>query len=112
MVFYEFSDIKAKILKNLNRFRSEEICTDVKIIIEEKKFPAHKIVLMAMSEYFQGMFTGSFKENNSPEIKLSEEFVDSSIFEDILAFCYTKKIEINEDNAWNLCYAAHYLRLI
>lgn len=73
------------VLKSLNEQRSHGLFCDVTIIIQDKKFRAHKTVLSASSTYFYQLFTvaGQVIELN---------FIRAEIFEEILNYIYTAKI--------------------
>ena len=42
--------------EKLNEHRRQNFLCDVNLIVEQRKFPAHKFVLAATSEYFSNMF--------------------------------------------------------
>lgn len=75
----------AAVLKSMNEQRSHGIFCDVTIIIQDKKFRAHKTILSASSTYFHQLFTvaGQVIELN---------FIRAEIFEEILNYIYTSKI--------------------
>ena len=53
-----FTDSHAKsILTTMNNLRKENTLCDVQLRVENKNFPAHRIVLAACSDYFCAMFT-------------------------------------------------------
>lgn len=75
----------AAVLKSMNEQRSHGIFCDVTIIIQDKKFRAHKTILSASSTYFHQLFTvaGQVIELN---------FIRAEIFEEILNYIYTAKL--------------------
>ncbi|XP_068596674.1 transcriptional regulator Kaiso [Brachionichthys hirsutus] len=75
----------ASVLKSMNEQRSHGLFCDVTIIIQDKKFRAHKTVLSASSMYFHQLFSvaGQVIELN---------FLRAEIFEEILNYIYTSKI--------------------
>ena len=55
-----FTDSHAKsILTTMNNLRKVNKLCDVNLKVENKLFPAHRIVLAACSDYFCAMFTGN-----------------------------------------------------
>ncbi|XP_039975804.1 transcriptional regulator Kaiso isoform X2 [Xiphias gladius] len=75
----------AAVLKSMNEQRNHGLFCDVTIIIQDKKFRAHKTVLSASSTYFHQLFSvaGQVIELN---------FIRAEIFEEILNYIYSSKI--------------------
>lgn len=75
----------AAVLKNMNEQRSHGLFCDITIIIQDRKFRAHKTILSASSTYFHQLFTvaGQVIELN---------FIRPEIFEQILNYIYSSKI--------------------
>lgn len=75
----------AAVLKSMNDQRSHGIFCDVTIIIQDKKFRAHKTILSASSTYFHQLFAAA-----GQVIELN--FTRAEIFEEILNYIYTAKL--------------------
>lgn len=75
----------AAVLKSMNEQRSHGLFCDVTIIIQDRKFRAHKTILSASSTYFHQLFSvaGQVIELN---------FIKPEIFEQILNYIYSSKI--------------------
>ncbi|KAM3867002.1 transcriptional regulator Kaiso [Diretmus argenteus] len=75
----------AAVLKSMNEQRNHGLFCDVTIIIQDKKFRAHKTILSASSTYFHQLFSvaGQVIELN---------FIRADIFEEILNYIYSSKI--------------------
>ncbi|KAM4733037.1 transcriptional regulator Kaiso isoform 1-T2 [Anableps anableps] len=75
----------AAVLKSLNEQRSNGLFCDITIIIQDKKFRAHKTILSASSTYFYQLFAvaGQVIELN---------FIKPEIFEHILNYIYSSRI--------------------
>ncbi|XP_068451675.1 transcriptional regulator Kaiso isoform X2 [Clinocottus analis] len=73
------------VLKSMNEQRNHGLFCDVTIIIQDKKFRAHKTILSASSTYFHQLFSvaGQVIELN---------FIKAEIFEEILNYIYSAKI--------------------
>ncbi|XP_045886142.1 transcriptional regulator Kaiso isoform X2 [Micropterus dolomieu] len=73
------------VLKSMNEQRNHGLFCDVTIIIQDKKFRAHKTILSASSSYFHQLFSvaGQVIELN---------FIRAEIFEEILNYIYSSKI--------------------
>ena len=55
-----FTDSHAKsILTTMNSLRKMDKLCDVSLKVQDRVFPAHRIVLAACSDYFFAMFTGN-----------------------------------------------------
>uniref|UniRef100_A0A8C1TSL7 Zinc finger and BTB domain containing 33 n=1 Tax=Cyprinus carpio TaxID=7962 RepID=A0A8C1TSL7_CYPCA len=75
----------ASLLKSINDERHSGLFCDVTIIVQDRKFKAHKCVLSASSTYFRQLFAvaGQVIELN---------FIKADIFDVILNYIYTSKI--------------------
>lgn len=73
------------VLKVMNEQRNLGLFCDVTIIIKDRKFKAHKIVLSASSTYFYQLFSAA-----GQVIELN--FIRPQIFEQILNYVYSSKI--------------------
>ena len=76
----------SRLSSGLNQMRQHGTFCDVNIIVGDKRFPAHKLVLSSTSDYFQGMFSSGFQESTMSEVTVpgTEEG-----FAQILDFAYT-----------------------
>ncbi|KAM6923380.1 transcriptional regulator Kaiso [Xenentodon cancila] len=75
----------AAVLKSLNEQRNHGLFCDITIIIQDRKFRAHRTILSASSSYFHQLFSvaGQVIELN---------FIRPEIFEQILNYIYSSKI--------------------
>ncbi|KAJ1197821.1 hypothetical protein NDU88_001669 [Pleurodeles waltl] len=73
------------LLSSLNEQRLHGIFCDVTVIVEDKKFRAHRNILSASSTYFQQLFSVA-----GQVVELS--FVRAEIFAEILKYIYSSKI--------------------
>ncbi len=92
---------------HLNQLRKAETLCDVTIIINQRRFPAHKTVLCAASSYFSAMFTSGFQESSQSEIKIEG---NSEAFDRLLNFAYTGVIRLNTDLIGDIISTASYLQ--
>ncbi|XP_069468787.1 transcriptional regulator Kaiso-like isoform X2 [Ambystoma mexicanum] len=74
-----------RLLASLNEQRTNGIFCDVTVIVEDKKFKAHKNILSASSTYFHQLFSVA-----GQVVELS--FVRAEIFAEILNYIYSSKI--------------------
>ncbi|XP_035685465.1 kelch-like protein 2 [Branchiostoma floridae] len=80
---------------------------DVVVEIEGREFPCHRAVL-AVTPYFQTMFSSNLAESKAKVITLHD--IDSGSFSKILDFVYTGEILIGEDDVQDILQAAHMLQ--
>lgn len=95
--------------ERLNRFRTEEKYCDVRILVGEKLFPCHRVVLASAAEFFDGMFGGNFIESKNTEVSLGN--IEADTFEEILNFIYTDCVTVTTENAYRLLAASEYFGL-
>uniref|UniRef100_F6VE11 Kelch-like protein 12 n=2 Tax=Ciona intestinalis TaxID=7719 RepID=F6VE11_CIOIN len=77
---------------------------DVTLVAEGQKFPAHRAILAASSKYFDTMFKSQMKEKFEKEIKIKE--VAKIAMEQVIAFIYTNKVLLSEENIDEVLHAA------
>lgn len=95
---------------NDQRQNTEGTLCDVVLLAEGKRFPAHKCVLVATSDYFRTMFSvDRFSESRCKEIKLHS--VSADALHIILDMIYTFKLKLDLDNVHDLLAAADHLIL-
>lgn len=70
-------------------------------------FNAHKLVLVSCSSYFNSIFLDDAKQYTLP-IRFDD--IDPDAFESLLAFAYTSRVRITEENVHSLFHAADLLR--
>ncbi|NWR68917.1 KAISO regulator, partial [Centropus unirufus] len=73
------------LLQSLNEQRDHGLFCDVTVIVEDRKFRAHRNILSASSTYFHQLFSTA-----GPVVELS--FVRAEIFAEILNYIYSSKI--------------------
>lgn len=84
--------------------------SDVTFCIGDKKFQLHRCILSVACEYFNVMFSSSFKESTEPEIKITD--VDHDVFEIIVKYIYTNQFPTDlEAKTKAVLIAAHKYQL-
>lgn len=78
--------------------------TDVEIIVQDKSFRCHKIVLASVSQYFDAMFLSGMRECYDGVVTL--QGIETNTFIDILDFVYSGKLNICTENAEDLLRAS------
>ncbi|VVD05625.1 kelch-like protein diablo [Leptidea sinapis] len=88
--------------------RHRELC-DVVLNVANRKLFAHRVILSACSPYFRAMFTGELAESRATEVTIRD--VDEHAMEQLIEFCYTAHIIVEESNVQALLPAACLLQL-
>ena len=88
--------------------KEEEFC-DVILQAEEEKFPAHKNVLAAASQYFLKMFTVNMKEKHNKDIMV--ESVTAKAMGAILNCIYCGHLSISDKSITEILHAASLMQL-
>ena len=97
------------ILEAVNRLRKENKLCDVILQVENKEFPAHRIVLSACSDYFCAMFTSDMAESQNHVVKLKG--LTPETMDVLLDFVYTETVKVSVENVQALLPAACLLQL-
>ncbi|XP_062574313.1 kelch-like protein 24 [Saccostrea cucullata] len=90
---YSSEKHSGSLIKNFEYFRKEGGYNDVTLQVGQKSFPCHKIILAAGSPYFKSMFESGMEESRKTCIEIKE--VDENVFEKLLHFIYTGKVDIS-----------------
>lgn len=91
-------------------FRSRSASLNNKSIFSVIRIPAHRLVMMAISDYFCALLGRNFKEGEQDEVTITG--VDGPTLQLIIDFCYSGHIEINEDNFHQIIDAALPMGLV
>ena len=98
---------ESKTMTVLNTQRLSGKLCDVKLIVEDKEFSAHRSILAANSGFFLAMFTAEMLEKNKTRVTLNG--VSRAAMESILEFMYTGHIQIHMTNVFELLQASNFL---
>ncbi|XP_051173141.1 speckle-type POZ protein-like [Leptopilina boulardi] len=90
----------SKIEHNFHPFLISDVLSDVSFQIENKEFPAHKIILAAASPVFEKMFTHQMKENITNNVQIED--TDPDVFKEMLNYIYMGKVENLNSMAFDL----------
>lgn len=75
-------------------FKADEF-SDIILVVDNHKLPAHKIILSAHSPYFHAMFTTDMKESKENRVEIRNFSVD--LITEMLQFFYTNKTKATEE---------------
>ena len=93
-------------LENLRR--REELC-DVILKVAEREIKAHRVVLAAVSPYFNAMFTSDLVESKQEVINLTD--LDPLAVQMVVEFAYVARVNITVDNVQSLLNVASLLQV-
>ena len=97
--------------KKLNEQRADPKFCDAILRVNGETIGAHRCVLAAVSEYFNTMFFGVFRERSDPEVDLSDIFTSSNILKCLIGFIYGEELTVTENNISELLGGADFLML-
>ena len=102
-----------ELVVRLDTLRRNESFCDVKVVVKDKEFAAHKAVLAAASPFFLSLLISDMYMRESKEhlIRIELEEATASVMEDVLQYIYTGNVSVTEKNAHNLVATADYLLL-
>ena len=96
-------------LRTMNSFRKSRTFCDVILVVENRKLPAHRVVLAASSSFFKAFFTSELtQEKSSDELKVNLQDFHPNNIEELLNFVYTGECGVSEKNAEELLVIADY----
>eukprot|EP00123_Amoebidium_parasiticum_P019955 comp39010_c0_seq1/m.47367 comp39010_c0_seq1/g.47367 ORF comp39010_c0_seq1/g.47367 comp39010_c0_seq1/m.47367 type:complete len:452 (-) comp39010_c0_seq1:35-1390(-) len=74
-----------------------------------KRFPAHRQILGACSDYWRGLLCGQFREAHQSEIKIED--VSADVLEEVLRFVYCGHVQLTADILVDVIMAAKQFQL-
>ncbi|XP_051161492.1 speckle-type POZ protein-like isoform X1 [Leptopilina boulardi] len=90
---------------NFKLFLMSDHLSDVKFKIDNKEFPAHKIMLASASPVFEKMFFYQMKENITNTVEVND--TDPDVFKEMLNFIYTGNVDNLDSVAFGLFESAN-----
>ncbi|XP_057339511.1 speckle-type POZ protein-like [Microplitis mediator] len=99
-----FDESKASMAHDYEDLYKSKLGSDIELIVQKKKFQAHKLVLMVRSPVFRAMLTTDMRENNEKTVTIKD--IDSEVLKSMLEFIYTDKVSDLDDVAEQLLEAA------
>jgi len=97
------------VLARVQDFACQGLLTDVTLVAGERKIAAHRLLLAAASDYFAAMFTGNMTESSAQQVEILG--VDPASLQQLVDYCYTGRLALQEDTVENLMSAACLLQL-
>ncbi len=96
----------------LDEFRRSATLSDVQVVIGERTFSCHRVILASQSLYFRGMFTGEMRESREQQVRIDAEVLSPDTFERILNHVYgSEHFQLSAENVTEIFYAADFLQV-
>ncbi|XP_039271988.2 kelch-like protein 10 [Styela clava] len=93
-----------------NDFRHQGLFCDVVLRVEDVRFPVHRLVLCACSDYFRSLFVGGWKSSDKQEIEIPG--ISPEMMSSLLNFAYTGQVVITAHNVQELLPAADQFQIM
>ena len=106
---YKPRDHFSDVFTRLSRLRKADQLCDISILISDKVFRAHKVVLISSSPYFEAMFLSGLAETHKDSVLIQD--IEPDAFEAILDMMYDGKIMITVNNVQGILRAASIFQL-
>lgn len=108
-LWYKPKDHFPDIFLQLSKLRKNNDLCDISIIVADKVFRAHKIVLISSSPYFKAMFLSGLVESLKDTVTLQN--IEPEAFEAILDMIYDGKILISVGTVQSILCAASIFQI-
>ncbi|XP_068614372.1 kelch-like protein 4 [Brachionichthys hirsutus] len=107
--FFQATNHAEQTFRKMETYLQHKQLCDVLLIAGDRKIPAHRLVLSAVSDYFAAMFTSDVREAKQDEIKM--EGVDPEALRSLVHFAYTGVLQLKEETIESLLAASCLLQL-
>ena len=101
----EEAKLLASFMGVMNNMQKQKILCDVILMVQERKIPAHRVVLLQPVIFFNLEFTTNMLESKSFQVKLKD--AEPDIIEHLVEFAYTARISVNSNSVQSLLDAAN-----
>ena len=102
---------KENIFVSINAFRRHKAFTDVVVCIAGCEFHAHRLILASSSPVLETMLSADMKEKAEGRINLTDSNISPVIFEEILSYMYSGKVNLTIHNVEELLCASTFLMM-
>ncbi|KAJ8940240.1 hypothetical protein NQ318_016696 [Aromia moschata] len=89
---------------------NNQLCDATLVLDDGAEIPVHRAILCACSSYFRALFTTTLHNKEKNRVHLPG--VSSDMLQKLLVYIYLRKLDINEDNVYNLLITADYLSIL
>ena len=103
--------VLASLSQGLHNIYSDRLLCDLKVTVGPKTFDCHRLVLAAVSGFFQSLVSRSWAENRAGEVKIEHEDVTPESFQMLLDILYKTEDVINKATAKDVLRMAIFLQV-
>ncbi|XP_057324127.1 speckle-type POZ protein-like [Microplitis mediator] len=105
-----FNSSKSQMVDDIKELYNSKANSDVTVVVGDKEFQAHKLIMMARSPVFSAMFTHEMVEKKSKQVSITD--ITPEIFEKVLEYIYTDEVTDLDDVAYDLLPVADKYQLL
>ncbi|XP_057324129.1 speckle-type POZ protein-like [Microplitis mediator] len=105
-----FNFSKSQLIDDIEELYNSKANSDVTIVVGDKEFQAHKLIMMARSPVFSAMFDHEMIEKKSKQVSIPD--ISPEIFEKVLKYIYTDQVTDLDVVAADLLEAADKYQLL
>ncbi|XP_029475707.1 kelch-like protein 3 isoform X2 [Rhinatrema bivittatum] len=98
------------VIQGLKQLYQAQVLCDASLVVGGRCFPCHRVVMAAVSPYFQAMFSSPLKESRDGEVQLQD--VSPSVIQDVLTYIYTGQVMLTLHTAEQLFSTASRLQVL
>ncbi|XP_053575378.1 kelch-like protein 5 [Bombina bombina] len=102
--------LEKSILNGLQELYLSQTLCDAILVVEDKRFFCHKVILSSVSPYFRSMYTSCLKESEHGEVVLLD--ISACVMQTVLTFIYTGAISLTLDNAKEMFTTSSRLHIV
>ena len=100
------------LIKCLHNFRKDQLYCDATLVVEGKKFYAHRNILSASSSYFHKLFSQRDSKKKKSQVSVTIPEISLSITEELLQYLYTGFVVLTTANVKGLIRPTNTLELV
>ncbi|KAK7487795.1 hypothetical protein BaRGS_00020936 [Batillaria attramentaria] len=101
----------ANLCQGIDHLYTDQQLCDLKVVVGEQTFECHRLVLAAVSQFFQALLTSSWRESSSGIVNIEHEDVPAESFSLLLDILYHGKDIITMETAKDILKMSIFLQV-
>ncbi|DAZ94813.1 TPA: hypothetical protein N0F65_012840 [Lagenidium giganteum] len=101
--------VDARQRQRLTEMYERQELTDVVLLVQGERLPAHRVVLAAASPFFHALFTSGMRESHASHVELHE--MNATALRELLRYMYEGQLAIDGDTILALLNTANQLEM-